>query len=102
MGAGTGRRSYDTAASTQAQGNIHAIIARLENLIGTRDTDVSTAMADFEATGVSDEYSAKELKWHNAANETREIIRLVKSVLENNDGTAADTLSRARAAVQAI
>ena len=101
MGA-DGRRSYDTGASGEAQTNIHAIIGRLESLIGTRDTDVSTAMADFEATGVSDEYSAKELKWHNAANETREIIRLVKGVLERNDETAQNTLSKASAAVQAI
>lgn len=97
-----GRRSYDTGASQEAQGNIHTIISRLEALIGQHDTDVSTAMADFEATGVSDEYSAKELRWHNAANETREIIRLVKSTLENNDGTAQTTLSKASAAVQAI
>jgi len=78
---GDGRRSYDTGASQEAQANIHSIIARLEALIGQRDTDVSTAMADFEATGVSDQYSTKELKWHNAANEVRDIIRLVKSTL---------------------
>jgi len=99
---GDGRRSYDTGASQEAQANIHSIIARLEALIGQRDTDVSTAMADFEATGVSDQYSTKELKWHNAANEVREIIRLVKSMLEANDGTAQTTLSKAGAAVEAI
>lgn len=98
----TGRRSYDTGASQEAQGNIHAIIDKLEALIGQRDTDVSAAMSDFEATGVSSEYSAKELKWHNAANETREIIRLVKQTLENNDSTAQATLSKASSAVQAI
>ncbi|GAA2111811.1 pore-forming ESAT-6 family protein [Actinomadura alba] len=99
---GNGRRSYDIDASGEAQTNIHAIIGQLETLIGQRDTDVSTAMSDFEATGVSDEYSAKELKWHNAANEVREIIRLVKGTLEANDGTAQTTLSKAGAAVQAI
>ncbi|GAB2834469.1 hypothetical protein GCM10027176_43540 [Actinoallomurus bryophytorum] len=99
---GDGRRSYDTGASQEAQTNIHVIIGRLETLIGQHDTDVSTAMSDFEATGVSDQYSAKELKWHNAANEVREIIRLVKSTLESNDGTAQNTLTRASSAVEAI
>jgi hypothetical protein len=99
---GNGRRSYDIDASQEAQANIHAIVGRLEAIIGQHDTDVSTALSDFEATGVSDEYSAKELKWHNAANEVREIIRLVKSTLESNDGTAQTTLGKASAAVQAI
>ncbi|RSN43874.1 MULTISPECIES: pore-forming ESAT-6 family protein [Actinomadura] len=97
-----GRRSYDTGASGEAQANIHAIVARLEALIGTRDTDVAAALADFEATGVSEEYRAKEVKWHNAANETREIIRLVKATLERNDEIAGTTLNKASAAVQAI
>jgi hypothetical protein len=97
-----GRNSYDIDASGEAQGNIHAIIGRLETLIGQHNTDVSNAMSDFEATGVSDEYSAKELKWHNAANEVRGIIQLVKGTLEANDGTAQATLSKASAAVQAI
>lgn len=99
---GNGRRSYDTGASGEAQGNLQVIVSRLESLIGTRDTDVKAALADFEATGVSDEYSAKELKWHSAANETREIIRLVKATLEKNDEIAQSTLGKASAAVQAI
>ncbi|WP_017538647.1 MULTISPECIES: pore-forming ESAT-6 family protein [Nocardiopsis] len=99
---GNGRNSYDMGASAEAQGNIHAVMSRLEQIIGDRDTDVSNAMADFEATGVSDEYSAKELKWHNAANEVREIIRLVRTTLEENDGTAQNALSRANSAVQSI
>ena len=97
-----GRRSYDTGASGEAQANIHTIVSRLEALIGTHDTDVKTAMADYEATGVSDEYHAKEIKWHNAANEVREIIRLVKTTLEQNDGHAQTALSQASSAVQAI
>ncbi|SKA10367.1 hypothetical protein SAMN02745673_02465 [Marinactinospora thermotolerans DSM 45154] len=99
---GNGRNSYDLGASQEAQTNIHSVMSRLETLIGDRDVDVSNAMSDFEATGVSEEYSAKELKWHNAANEVREIIRLVRQTLETNDGTAQDALSRASAAVQAI
>ncbi|MBB6173855.1 hypothetical protein HNR23_003915 [Nocardiopsis mwathae] len=99
---GNGRNSYDLGASQESQTNIHTVMARLESIIGDHDVDVSTAMADFEATGVSDEYSAKELKWHNAGNEVRDIIRLVRETLETNDGTAQSTLGRASAAVQGI
>ncbi|QXJ24195.1 pore-forming ESAT-6 family protein [Actinomadura graeca] len=101
MGA-NGRRSYDTGASGEAQANIQAIVSRLEALIGTRDTDVKTALADFQATGVDEEYRAKEIKWHTAANEVREIIRLVKATLESNDEHAQTALGKAGAAVQAI
>ena len=94
--------AYDVGASQEAQGNIQTIMSRPESLIGEHDTDVSAAMAEFEATGVSEEYSAKELKWHNAANEVRDIIRLVRETLETNDATAQEALSRANAAVQNI
>ncbi|WP_150251071.1 pore-forming ESAT-6 family protein [Nocardiopsis deserti] len=94
--------AYDLGASQETQGNIQSITNRLETLIGEHDTDVSQAMADFEATGVSEEYSAKELKWHNAGNEVREIIRLVRETLSTNDSTAQETLSRANSAVMNI
>lgn len=94
--------AYDLGASQETQGNIQSITNRLETLIGEHDTDVSQAMAEFEATGVSEEYSAKELKWHNAGNEVREIIRLVRETLATNDSTAQETLSRANSAVMNI
>lgn len=96
------RRSYDTAASAEAQGNLAAIISRLEALINERDGQVKAAMADFQADGVSDEYHAKEQQWNRAADQVRQIIHLVRSTLEKNDGTAQETLSRAKSAVDAI
>ncbi|QKG23454.1 pore-forming ESAT-6 family protein [Actinomadura verrucosospora] len=101
MGEG-GRRAYDTGASHEAQGNIHTIISRLEALIGQHTGDVKTALSDFEATNVSAEYAAKEQRWHQAAQETREIIRLVKQTLASNDQTAQQALNKAGAAVAAI
>jgi hypothetical protein len=96
------RRSYDTAASQEAQGNLHTVIARLEALINQRDADVKQAMSDFAADGVSDQYHGKELRWNTAAGEVRSIIGLVRTTLEQNDGTAQTTLSRAKGAVDAI
>ncbi|WP_155057068.1 pore-forming ESAT-6 family protein, partial [Streptomyces blattellae] len=96
-GAGADRRSYDTGASSDAQANIQAVIARLESVIDDRDRQVKAAMADFTADGVADEYHGKEQRWNSASNEVRNIIALLKSTLEKNDATAQSTLQRAKA-----
>ncbi|MEU9302969.1 pore-forming ESAT-6 family protein [Streptomyces sp. NPDC048269] len=96
------RRSYDMGASTEAQGNIKAVIAQLEQVIAARESQVAAAMADFAADGVADDYHAKELRWKNASQEVKNIIRLLNATLEKNDGTAQQTLQRAKAAVDNI
>ncbi|MEU5996343.1 pore-forming ESAT-6 family protein [Streptomyces sp. NPDC086554] len=96
------RRSYDTGASADVQGGLQIIIGQLERVLGDRDRAVKAAMADYQADGVSDDYHGKEVRWNKAANEVREIIRLVRTTLEQNDGTAQSTLARARAAVDNI
>ncbi|GGO53678.1 hypothetical protein GCM10012287_40900 [Streptomyces daqingensis] len=102
MGQSSDRRSYDTGASADAQSNIQAVIARLEAVINERDAQVKEAMADFTADGVADEYHGKELRWKSASNEVRGIIQLLRTTLEKNDGTAQQTLSRAKSAVDNI
>jgi hypothetical protein len=102
VAADSDRRSYDTGASGEAQGNIQAVIERLEQVITARDGQVKAAMADYQADGVSDEYHGKEIRWNNASQEVRNIIQLVKSTLEKNDGTAQHTITRAKAAVDNI
>ncbi|MBL1116385.1 pore-forming ESAT-6 family protein [Streptomyces sp. 110] len=96
------RRSYDTGASGEVQGSLGVVIGQLERVLTDRDRAVKAAMADFTADGVADEYHGKEARWNKAAAEVRQIIQLVKSTLEKNDGTAQQTLSRAKAAVDAI
>ncbi|MDQ1009556.1 pore-forming ESAT-6 family protein [Streptomyces sp. NPDC002867] len=100
--AGEDRRAYDTGASSEAQGNIQAVIARLEQVIQARDTQVKNAMKDFQADGVADDYHAKELRWNNTSQEVRNIIQLLKTTLEKNDVTAQQTIQRAKAAVDNI
>lgn len=102
MAGDTDRRSYDTGASTEAQGNIQVVIGQLEQVIAAREAQVKAAMSDFAADGVADEYHAKELRWRNASQEVKNIIRLLKTTLEKNDGTAQQTLARAKAAVDNI
>ncbi|MEU0087684.1 pore-forming ESAT-6 family protein [Streptomyces sp. NPDC054802] len=101
-GAGADRRSYDTGASSEVQGNIQALIARLELVMAARDAQVKNAMKDFAADGVADEYHGKELRWYSTSQEVRNIIRLLKTTLEKNDATAQQTLARAKAAVDNI
>lgn len=102
MGQNLDRRSYDTGASSEVQISLHGIIGQLESMLTDRDRAVKAAMADFAADGVADDYHGKELRWHRAADEVREIIRLVRTTMEQNDGTAQSTLARARAAVDNI
>ncbi len=96
------RRAFDTSSSGQTQSDLAGVVARLEANISQRNADVNTAMADFQADGVSDDYQVVEQRWHSAATEVQNIITLVRSTLLKNDETATTTLSRARAAVQGI
>ena len=98
----TDRRSFDTGVSQQVQSDLAGIISRLEANISQRQADVNAAMADFQADGVDQEYHHVEQRWNRAATEVRGIITLLKQTMASNDQTAADTLSRARSAVQSI
>ncbi|GGL67198.1 hypothetical protein GCM10010129_08220 [Streptomyces fumigatiscleroticus] len=96
------RRSYDTGASSEVQTSLQSIIGQLERVLTDRERAVKAAMADFTADGVAEEYHGKEMRWHRAAGEVREIIRLVRTTMEQNDGTAQSSLAKAKAAVDNI
>lgn len=100
--ANSDRRSYDLATSSETQGNLQSVVARLEAVINERDSAVKAAMADFQADGVADQYHDKEVRWNTAAGEVRSIISLIRTTLSQNDDTAQTTLSRARSAVDGI
>jgi len=96
------RRSWDDGASDAAVANFNAVASQLEALIGQRDQDVSKAMADYAADGVSDEYRAKEQRWHNAADQVRQIITVLRGSLEESKQIALSTAQRAAQAVADI
>jgi hypothetical protein len=96
------RRDFDIPASHAAQDHFNAVASHLESLINQRDRDVQLAMADYQADGASEEYAGKEKRWHNVANEVRSIIQVLRSSLGSNDETAAQSLQRAKTAVDAI
>jgi hypothetical protein len=96
------RRDFDIPASQSAQDHFNAVASHLESLITQRDRDVQLAMADYQADGASEEYAAKEVRWRNVANEVRSIIQVLRSSLGSNDETAAQSLQRAKTAVDSI
>ena len=98
----TDRISFDTGVSATVQSDITTLIGRLETVIATRDTHVATAMSDFQADGVSEEYHTVEQRWRRASDEVRAIIALVRQLLANNDETASSAQVRARTAVANI
>ncbi|MDH6109180.1 uncharacterized protein YukE [Kitasatospora sp. MAP12-44] len=102
MTGGTDRRSYDQGASAEAQSNIQVVIGRLEQVMAARDAQVKAVMSNFQADGVSDAYHGKELRWQSASGEVKNIIHLLRTTLEQNDGTAQQTLARAKSAVDNI
>jgi len=93
------RISYDTNASAAVQAEVTTVLGRLESLLAWREAQVSAAMADFYADGVSEEYRAVELCWRRSSDEVRGIVAMVRTVLQRNDETAASAAARARAAV---
>ena len=98
----TDRRDYDVAASQNAQDHFLQTAARLQALIDQRDADVRSAMADYQADGVSDDYAAKELRWKNAAAGVKQIVDTVRKSLEQSDESAQSAIQKAKSAVSNI
>lgn len=96
------RRDFDLAASQSAQENFLAVASQLEALIEQRNADVRTAISDYEATGVSEEYAAKELRWKNAADGVKSIINTLRQSMAQNDETAQAAVNRAKSSVANI
>jgi hypothetical protein len=96
------RRDFDIAASQEAQSRFERVATRLEALIGQRDADVRTAMANYEADGVSEQYHAKEVRWNTVATQVRSIITTLRGTLGQNDQAATEAMQRARTAVESI
>jgi len=96
------RNSWDDGAAGSAVANFNATASQLESLMSQRDQDVSRAMAQYQADGVSDEYRAKEQRWHNAADQVRGIIARLRASLEDSGQIAQQAASRASQAVADI
>ncbi|MFT4226341.1 pore-forming ESAT-6 family protein [Micropruina sp.] len=90
------RNAHDVGASQQVQDDFDIAAGNLEAALGRRQQDVDTAMADYQADGVSDEYAAMEKQWRDAGDEVKAIIKLLRESLAQNDDIAVATLTRAK------
>ncbi|WP_298132452.1 pore-forming ESAT-6 family protein [Micropruina sp.] len=90
------RNAHDVGASQQVQDDFDTAAGNLEAALGRRQQDVDTAMADYQADGVSDEYAAMEKQWRDAGDEVKAIIKLLRESLAQNDDIAVATLTRAK------
>ncbi|MDR1448795.1 MAG: hypothetical protein LBI84_01085 [Propionibacteriaceae bacterium] len=98
----TDRRSWDDSSAESAIANFNQAASQLEALIAQRDSDVRSAMSDYTADGVSDEYQAKETRWHTVADEVKNIITGLRASLEESGSIAQSAASRAANAVADI
>lgn len=96
------RISFDTGASGQVQTDVEMIANRLETLISERDQQVMAALSDFQMDGADTEYQHVEIRWKNASEEVKNIIRLVRETMQSNDESATTTQSRTRSAIAGI
>jgi uncharacterized protein YukE len=98
----TDRRSWDDGAAEEAVTNFNTVASQLDSLITQRDQDVSRAMADYQADGVSAEYQAKEQRWHNAADQVKQIVATLRGSLQESGQIATSASQQAAQAVANI
>jgi hypothetical protein len=96
------RNSYDTAASGEVQSTINSLSGQITSLIATHKQNVTAALSDASASGVTENYRGVEDRFNKAADQTLAIISSLKETLAQNDATAAATLKKASAAVDGI
>lgn len=96
------RNSYDTAASGEVQSTINSLSGQITSLIAAHKQNVTAALSDASASGVTENYRAVEDRFNKAAEQTLAIIGSLKETLSQNDSTAAATLKKASAAVDNI
>lgn len=96
------RNSYDTAASSEVQTTINNLSGQISALIAAHKQNVTAALSDASASGVTENYRAVEEQFDSAAESTLAIIQSLKDTMAANDATAAATLKKASAAVDGI
>lgn len=102
VAAARGDRAFNTDSSADAQTRFNNAANQLEALLNLRDQQVKAAMSHYLATNVSEEYRGKEQRWNTKAQEVRDIIRLLRQSLGQNDETALTALKKAGQAVANI
>ncbi|MBR8740983.1 hypothetical protein [Nocardiopsis sp. MG754419] len=93
---------YSKNASSDVQGTISEITGALEKLIDDHEIDVNAVMSETVIEGADVTYLEKDQRWALAAHEAKEIIAIIRSVMQENDEIADTALTRARTAAEGI
>lgn len=93
---------YSRAAMSDAERNVLASAQHLETVINDRRHAVAVAMAQYEATGVSAEYAAKEERWVAAANSVLEVVGTLRTAMNRTNRDTDDACARLRALAQGL
>jgi hypothetical protein len=90
------RNAHDVGASQAVQDEFDTAAGLLEAALERRNGDVKTAMADYQADGVSEDYEGMETSWNTAGTEVKGIIKLLRESLAQNDDIAVAALAKAK------
>jgi uncharacterized protein YukE len=83
--------SFDSGAAARIEGDILRIAGRIESIIGDREQQKNFVAENWEDEQNREGYDKKEADWVTAANDTLELVRKARKLLETNQVTAAGT-----------
>lgn len=98
----TGDTRFSKGASADVQLEISNIIRDLNTLISDHESDTNSVMGENVIEGALETYASKDGNWNKAALEAKEIIDIIRAVMEENDEIAETALTRARGAAESI
>ena len=91
--------SYDSGATANYEAEVSAITARIEGIIGDRESQKNYVASNYQATDNDADYETVERKWLEAADAVRALVVQARELMEKNDDTAATAHSRAAGAI---
>ncbi|MFC7401167.1 hypothetical protein [Citricoccus sp. GCM10030269] len=93
---------YDAGAAATYEAEVESIAGRIETIIGDREDQKKFVESSYEATDNDADYSVVESKWLEAAEAVRDIVKLARSLMEQNDVTASTAHNAARIAIEGM
>lgn len=93
---------YDAGASAAYEWEVGQIADRIEGILGDREDQKKYVDQNWDATGSSEDYAAVEMRWLQACEQVRDLVREARDLMERNDITASEAAKAAGAAVSAI
>jgi uncharacterized protein YukE len=93
---------FDSGEAARIEGDVLRIAGRIESIIGDREQQKNFVADNWEDAQNREGYDKKEADWITAANDTLELVRRARKLLEQNQVTAADTGKRVGGIVESI